>query len=752
MRHGLIATLIAALTLTAPSAATAQMGAVAPWPEQKVDGWLRWRGPLQSGVSLEKGLPNQIDGERPAWTFEMRGRGAPVIADGRVFAMAYEGEGADLEEAIVCLEERTGRLLWEHRFSDFLSDVIYNRYAISSPTIDPETGTVYCMTTPGLLCAFDPKSGEMLWQIPMAEEYGRLTYPNGRTLGPIVDGQFVIVHNMTSSWGPLGPARDRFFAFDKDTGDHVWTSTPGGPPKDSPYSHPVFEWRDGRRMLYAGTAGGNMVAVDVLTGEPVWRYQMSIGGVCASPLLYGDNLIAVHGKENLDSSNAGRMISIRLGARTNPDGSQRVLSRDHENWRNNEPTSFTSSPVLADGVVYNTIFSGELFAIDANSGRLLWTEKLGSDQIHASPAFADGKLYVPMNDGSFYVIRPSREGPEILSKTELEGNCLGAPSIWNGRIYVHTTEKLYCFQDGAIDGRDEVPAERRPRVSRATSLRIMPADISVMPGETVSFTAQEIDEAGLIVSESVASLSWTANPLGLDVSSDGKTVTAPSRPGAAVLTATSGDLKGSVRFRVTYPTEFTEDFESVALNAGPENARFGRPPGFWISGFPKWDVAEQDGSKVLRKTLSNAIFQRTMGFFGDSRQTNYTMQADIMSEGNRRTMSAAGLVNQRYLIALKGNQRTLEISSNFERIKHTVPFRMRPGTWYTLKTRVDVDEFGAATIWAKAWPRDEQEPEAWTASFTHTNGHTEGAPGIYGFAPQSRFPVYVDNITVTPND
>ena len=43
-------------------------------------------------------------------------------------------------------------------------------------------------------------------------------------------------------------------------------------------------------------------------------------------------------------------------------------------------------------------------------------------------------------------------------------------------------------------------------------------------------------------------------------------------------------------------------------------------------------------------------------------------------------------------------------------------------------------------------------PDAWNIEFTHANGHTHGAPGLFGFAPQSRFRVYIDNIMVTPND
>ena len=157
----------------------------------------------------------------------------PVVASGRVYTLGYDGQGPDLQEILVCLDEATGRKIWEHRFSDFLSDSIYGRYAIGSPTIDPETGNVYCLTTPGLLCCFSP-DGELRWQHSMLSEYGRLTFPNGRTGAPLIDGDLCIVHVISAAWGKgFGPARDRFYAFDKKTGVSVWSSTPGGPPKAS---------------------------------------------------------------------------------------------------------------------------------------------------------------------------------------------------------------------------------------------------------------------------------------------------------------------------------------------------------------------------------------------------------------------------------------------------------------------------------------------------------------------------------------
>ena len=55
---------------------------------------------------------------------------------------------------------------------------------------------------------------DLLWQTSMMEEYGRLTFPNGRTGAPVVEGDLLITRGITSSWGSEGPARDRFYAFD----------------------------------------------------------------------------------------------------------------------------------------------------------------------------------------------------------------------------------------------------------------------------------------------------------------------------------------------------------------------------------------------------------------------------------------------------------------------------------------------------------------------------------------------------------
>jgi hypothetical protein len=131
--------------------------------------------------------------------------------------------------------------------------------------------------------------------------------------------------------------------------------------------------------------------------------------------------------------------------------------------------------------------------------------------------------------------------------------------------------------------------------------------------------------------------------------------------------------------------------------------------------------------------------------------SGYTMQVDVKSDGNRRIQSDAGVLHQRYQIALIGNGQLLEVSSNHDRLKESIPFKWKPGTWYSLKTRVEPGTNGAVMIRAKAWERDQPEPGAWTIEVAHRNGHRHGAAGLYAFSPQAKKRVFIDNLTIQPN-
>src|SRR5262249_28887257 len=223
---------------------------------------------------------------------------------------------------------------------------------------------------------------------------------------------------------------------------------------------------NGQRVLYSAGGDCSLLAINARTGEPLWRVLVAKagakGGINAAVIRHQDKLIVIHESENLDSSEIGRMAALKIPTsitKTNPLVPHIFAPKDLEQWRN-DVGSLASSPVLVGDTVYEVNGTGDLCAVDAATGKVLWKHKLGIEQRQSTPFYGDGKLYVAMyisprsgdkasadagTTGELYVIKPGATGCEILSQTALKGKCYGSPIAYNGKLYVQTDQKLYCF-------------------------------------------------------------------------------------------------------------------------------------------------------------------------------------------------------------------------------------------------------------------------------------------------------------------
>src|SRR5262245_18124713 len=92
--------------------------------------WREWRGPNRDGTSAEKNLPSKWSpsGEYVAWTLPFGGRSAPVISGIRLYLQTVTpGDISQTQERLVAVVVNTGKVLWEKRFSIYLSDVPQHR-------------------------------------------------------------------------------------------------------------------------------------------------------------------------------------------------------------------------------------------------------------------------------------------------------------------------------------------------------------------------------------------------------------------------------------------------------------------------------------------------------------------------------------------------------------------------------------------------------------------------------------------------
>jgi outer membrane protein assembly factor BamB len=744
MRSDVRVPVVLALALLLPAAA-ALSGS--DWPE--------WRGPARTGTSTETGLPTSWSpaGENLAWKAAYGGRSSPVVLGDRLYLQNTVGTGEAEQERLLCLNADTGKLLWEHRYNIFTSDVPAHRIAWSSPAVDAASGNVFAISGNGLVMSLS-RDGKVLWERSLAEEFGMWTTHGGRMSSPIVDGNQVIVSGLTFSWGQFAGGAHRFISFDKSSGQILWVSAPEGRPTDTIYANPFVATVNGVRMFFSGGSDGAMHALKANTGEPIWNWLVSKRGLNTAALVVGDDLIVTHSEENVISNEMGMLAAV-------PAASTGMLSDKGARWLVRGVQAGYASPVSDGERIYLLDNGGVLFAFDLKSGKELWKESIGTIA-KASPVLADGKLYVGTENtgdagGKFYIIKPGADKAEILDQDWLgtpqkSEQIIASPIVARGRVYVTSMDALYAIgakSTPAAAAKPAPAAAAAPAVAEgpATIVQVTPTELILAPGESIALTVRAFDAKGNAVRNPGAA-TWTLENLKGTVA-DGKFTAEKTTTGqAGLVKATVGSLSGAARIRVIPDLPWTFDFE---------DGREGPPPE-WVNASGKFAVRDLDGSKVLVKLAENpfAFAKRCRPFMGSTEFSNYTIQADVRGMDRRRQMGDLGIVAQRYELVLFGNHQRLELQPWQPEIQRTVKkdYKWNPNAWYTMKLEVQSLGGGRVRARGKVWPKGETEPAAWTIERIDPIGSLKGAPGLYADAPSQAgggSELYYDNIRVFRN-
>ena len=88
-------------------------------------------------------------------------------------------------------------------------------------------------------------------------------------------------------------------------------------------------------------------------------------------------------------------------------------------------------------MVYTNTHQGELIAVDADSGEIVWSDEVGFHS-WSSPSVVDGYLVTAtcLGDVRSYSLADPRS-PVLAWSINLDGFCLeSTPAIWDGRIYL----------------------------------------------------------------------------------------------------------------------------------------------------------------------------------------------------------------------------------------------------------------------------------------------------------------------------
>jgi outer membrane protein assembly factor BamB len=360
----------------------------------------------------------------------------------------------------------------------------------------------------------------------------------------------------------------------------------------------------------------------------------------------------------------------------------------------------------------------------------------------------------------------------------------GSPAIVNGRVYFLTTNELVCIGKKDRKGNDakadhQSANERAPADAKPVHLQVVPADVALMPGQSVTFKARAFDEKGRLIGEvesewSLAGTLPPVFPIGIPAPPPPKVKPTPPPALKGKLSAMSGvstkltvggnppaqfgrvvakmgGLTAYARVRVAPMMPYTMDFAKVPL---------GRTPAAWVNCQGKFAVVKmKDGTLALSKRNNHPspIVYRTHAYIGLPSATGYTIEADVQG-GKLVEMPDIGVEANRYSLVLNGNAQSLRLVSwdALPRIDKSISFPWKPNAWYRMKLTVEV-QGDKAIARGKVWPRDEAEPKEWTVTVEDPCPNREGAPALYANAmgivdaTHPKTEAYFANVKITPN-
>ena len=262
-------------------------------------------------------------------------------------------------------------------------------------------------------------------------------------LGPSYSGPIVAADRIFTT-ETVDKKREVVKAIDRATGRELWAVS-----WDGAISVPFFaksngDWirstpaYDGER-LFVGGIRDVLVCLSAADGRELWRVLHGEGySVIPRPVL-------AHGLLFVGTGYDRPLIhAIRTG------GSGDVTAT-HLAWTLAKGAPNTPSMVVVDDLLYCVSDAGIASAIEARTGQVAWTERLGGN-FSASILHADGRLYLQNEEGMGFVLKPGRAF-EVLARNDLGERSLASHAVEDGALYIRTKSSLYRI--------GEPPARRR---------------------------------------------------------------------------------------------------------------------------------------------------------------------------------------------------------------------------------------------------------------------------------------------------
>ncbi len=206
-------------------------------------------------------------------------------------------------------------------------------------------GRVYSMDAEGVVTAFSLKTGERIWHTPTKPKKMRSSNLGGGLT--VADGIVYVVDGVAES-----------LALDASTGEIRWRVDVGTPGRSAPTVV-------GGRMVF-GTIDERLIALDVADGRQIWNYAAT----ASATIVFGQPAPAIVDNVVLAGFGSGDVAAIRMET-GEPVWSDTLGAAGGRNSIL-DFSSIHGLPVISDGTAYVISVGQVLTAIDMRSGRRLW--------------------------------------------------------------------------------------------------------------------------------------------------------------------------------------------------------------------------------------------------------------------------------------------------------------------------------------------------------------------------------------------
>jgi outer membrane protein assembly factor BamB len=392
--------------------------------------WPAFRGPRGNGISTENIAPLHWSPERNIrWKVPLPGPGnsSPIVSGHRVFVSCATDEGKN--RGLYGFDRDNGKLLWSKIVRYEAKDPTHktNAFCGSTPAADGEYVVIWHGSA-GLHC-YDFE-GHLLWE----RDLGKFTHIWGYGSSPVFDGDRIFLN--------CGPGERSFVtAISARNGKTLWQmEEPGGTSGEGgadtwtgSWSTPVVATIAGRKQVLVSLPQ-HVNAYDPEEGKILWSCD-GLGKLVYTSPVVGDGIAVAMGGYH------GPAIGFRVGGSGNITATNRLWQVTEKN-----PQRIGTGIVLGNHL-YMANEQHLAQCIDIRTGDVLWTTRMPTGVIWASPVLVGDRAYVTNQAGTTVVFRPNPERFELLAENTLGEQSNSTLAVSEGRIFLRTFENLYCIEE-----------------------------------------------------------------------------------------------------------------------------------------------------------------------------------------------------------------------------------------------------------------------------------------------------------------